>query len=575
MSSADHTMVVLPKEDSVLLLNSSSPPPSSQIITQISPDNLGYDSITKDSHSIYGNETGNNYKEDKSSISSSSSSFYAFFISSSGPPQIMCLSLLYAICIGSTIGVVPAIMTTQYAHLRHGLDINLRCSDSDDYQQACIDGNNDALTASTVSSFVSHMIAFFMGSLVGSLSDEIGRRRVLLLGQGLALLYPLFLVLLQVFPMISPTWFYTAMAISNLVSWTTISLSAISDVIPHKWRASCFGLLLCGFSVGFALSPIIAIPLSHFGVSLLSLALLTSGFLYSLFFLPETLPKETYEETRRVRRAANAQVMASIERDEDSIISGKNGIYSIALLYRYRRQRIIITRFLLRPLRELLILNRSTLFRILATLAFFSGMSSAADQSLTIYYVEQQLQFNDRDVAYLFMIIGLLGIIVQGVLLNKFIYWLGERNVISIAFFFGVLSNILYAFASGRSGIYIGATVGCVTGMAFPTISAIKANNVDEHEQGQIQGALYALSSLAAAIGPVTLRLIYRKTSGTAYPGAFYLVASAFFLVAAVCAMALPQDKTNSNQLEHSYRYDTNKGEGKGKKGDDTKTTVV
>lgn len=97
----------------------------------------------------------------------------------------------------------------------------------------------------------------------------------------------------------------------------------------------------------------------------------------------------------------------------------------------------------------------------------------------------------------------------------------------------------------------------------------------DEHEQGQIQGALYALSSLAAAIGPVTLRLIYRKTSGTAYPGAFYLVASAFFLVAAVCAMALPQDKTNSNQLEHSYRYDANKGEGKGKKGDDTKTTVV
>jgi len=258
-------------------------------------------------------------------------------------------------------------------------------------------------------------------------------------------------------------------------------------------------------------------------------------------------------------------VVASIEKDEESI----NSIYFTAFWFRYRRQRIILTRFLLRPLRKLLILNRSTLFRILSALAFFSGMSTAADQTLLLYYVEQRLQFNDRDVAYLFMIIGLLGIIVQGVLLNKFIYWVGERNVIVIAFFFGALNNSIYAFATGKSGIFMGATIGGVTGMAFPTISAIKANNVDEHEQGQIQGALYALSSLANALGPAILRQVYQKTSKTEHPGAFFLVASAFFLVATVCAMALPKDKVNSNQLEHSYRYDICNGDD-----DDTKPTV-
>jgi len=55
---------------------------------------------------------------------------------------------------------------------------------------------------------------------------------------------------------------------------------------------------------------------------------------------------------------------------------------------------------------------------------------------------------------------------------------LGERMVIVTAFFFGALNNSVYAFASDKRLIFIGATMGCMTGMAFPTISAIKANNV-------------------------------------------------------------------------------------------------
>jgi len=131
--------------------------------------------------------------------------------------------------------------------------------------------------------------------------------------------------------------------------------------------------------------------------------------------------------------------------------------------------------------------------------------------------------------------------------------------VIVIAFIFGALNNSVYAFALDKKGIFIGATLGSVAGIAFPTISAIKANNVDEHEQGQIQGALFALSSLASALGPTTLRLLYEKTSETAYPGAFFLLASAFFLVATLCAMALPKDKANSNQrgtCEHDSELD-------------------
>lgn len=74
----------------------------------------------------------------------------------------------------------------------------------------------------------------------------------------------------------------------------------------------------------------------------------------------------------------------------------------------------------------------------------------------------------------------------------------------------------------------------------------MKANNAEEFEQGRIQGALYALSSLAAAIGPVILRAAYEKTKTWIYPGSFFLVASAFFVIATLCGLALPKDKANS-----------------------------
>lgn len=50
--------------------------------------------------------------------------------------------------------------------------------------------------------------------------------------------------------------------------------------------------------------------------------------------------------------------------------------------------------------------------------------------------------------------------------------------MIVIAFIFGALNNSVYAFALDKRGIFIGATLGSVAGIAFPTISAIKANNV-------------------------------------------------------------------------------------------------
>jgi hypothetical protein len=78
----------------------------------------------------------------------------------------------------------------------------------------------------------------------------------------------------------------------------------------------------------------------------------------------------------------------------------------------------------------------------------------------------------------------------------------------------------------------------------------------EENEQGRIQGALYSLSSLASAVGPMLLRYIYHETKDNAMygKGTMFIFGSLLYVIATFCAYMLPEDKANSN-----YRKDESK----------------
>jgi len=205
----------------------------------------------------------------------------------------------------------------------------------------------------------------------------------------------------------SPTWYYAAGTLRGFINWISVALSALADVLPARFRAAGFGLLLASFSLGFALSPTLgALFNNHFQVSVVCCAILMVAWLSTVCFLPETLPPDAAAEATRARAAQ---------------------VYSPTL---WGRTKHVVTR----PFRELSILNRNNLFRLLSGLAFFSGMVGTADSTLLIYYVEDRLAFNDHDVAIMFMLSGILGILVQGVLIKPFNECFGERLVIMIAF---------------------------------------------------------------------------------------------------------------------------------------------
>ena len=140
-----------------------------------------------------------------------------------------------------------------------------------------------------------------------------------------------------------------------------------------------------------------------------------------------------------------------------------------------------------------------------------------------------------------FMVVGFCGIFVQGVILKVLNDFIGERRLLIFCFLVGAIHDTMYATARTKFVIFLSGALASLVIMAFPTISAIKSNNVDKTEQGRIQGALYSVQALASAAGPTIFRFVADACRHTYFgTGAMFLVATVMYLAATVCAYLLP-----------------------------------
>ena len=82
---------------------------------------------------------------------------------------------------------VPAVMTDRYARLNHGYTDARDCADYSIHTkpQACLDGSADAQNAVAIEQMISNTLTFFTSSLIGSISDEYGRKGELFLLQSI------------------------------------------------------------------------------------------------------------------------------------------------------------------------------------------------------------------------------------------------------------------------------------------------------------------------------------------------------------------------------------------------------
>lgn len=440
-------------------------------------------------------------------------SFVDEFWREKGGWQIVVLGFLTALGIGAVVGVIPQVMTQRFADELDDTQQHIICASLMGHDTAkpkeCILGGETAQTAASYNSMARNIISLLCNSVAGSYSDVHGRRGVQLLCLFLIALSPAALILIQMNRSVHPIWYYFWDSITATISFFSIAFSMLSDIMPTRHRAASFGLYTGAFFGGISIGPFFAVFMDHFQVSVFSFLVRAAAFLFAWVALPETLPPEV--------AAQNKEKVESLEEQ------GTHGAVKI----------------MMRPFKEMLILSRSKTLILVAVGAFLSKLVFSADVSLFFYYVESNLGVQDKDVAGMLFVTGVVGLLVQAILLKYLISLLGERDLLITSFYSGVLHNLVYGLARNKAVLYIGLCLSQLTGTNGPLLSSFVSRNVDSTEQGRAQGALTALCSLAEAIGPVLINYVYRNLHVFGQ-GTMFVVAAMLYALGTVAISLVP-----------------------------------
>lgn len=327
------------------------------------------------------------------------------------------------------------------------------------------------------------LMQFVFSPIIGSLSDRFGRRPVILISIfGLAVDW----VLMALAPNL--WWLAVGRIIGGITSSSFTAVYAyLADIIPPEGRAKAYGLVGAAFSAGFIAGPALGGVLGEWGPRTpfwVAAALSALAFLYGLFVLPESLPKE--------RRMAFAWSRAN-------------------------------------PLGAFRLLRRHAELTGLAWVYFMLYFAHHVFSAVFVLYAAHRYGFGPLETGLLLAFAGLLEMLVQIFLVGRVSARLGDRRTMVVGLVLGAF-GILGMGLAPTGWLFIAALVpNALWSLALPTIQSLMTRLVSEREQGQLQGANNSVASVAGVISPLFFGAVY-GVSVVAMPGLVFVIAAVVLL---------------------------------------------
>jgi len=353
--------------------------------------------------------------------------------------------------------------------------------------------------------FAFSITQFVCAPILGNLSDQYGRRSVLLIslfGFGIDYLF------LSFAPTIA--WLFVGRVIAGVTgaSFTT-GAAYIADISTAENRAKNFGMIGAAFGLGFIIGPVIGGVLGQFGsrVPFIAAAILCLlNWLWGFFVLPESLPKEKRRKFEW-RRANPVGSMLHLRKYPG--ISELIG--SLVLVY----------------------------------------IASHAVQSNWAFYVTEKFNWSEKMIGLSLGVVGLLVGLVQGGLIRVINPLLGNERSVYVGLALYSIGMLLFGLASQSWMMFAFLVPYCLGGIAGPALQAIISGHVPPNEQGELQGALTSLMSATSIIGPpIMTNLFAYFTSPKApvrFPGAPFILGALLMLASAIMAYhALKTEKVHA-----------------------------
>lgn len=359
--------------------------------------------------------------------------------------------------------------------------------------------NADISVAATYGGWLGFLYAFMQflfAPVLGNLSDQYGRRPVILFSLlGFAMNF-----FLQAW---APTifWLFVGRIFSGITGASITTATAyIADISDDTNRSKNFGMIGAAFGLGFIIGPVLGGLLGQYGPRIPFIAagiLCLLNFLYGLFVLPESL---TVKNRRKfdIRRA--------------------NPVGSLMNVKKYP----------------------TVLYLMVAW--FMVYLAGHAVQTNWPYFTMYKFNWDEKMVGISLGVTGIFTAIVQGYLIRKIHPKLGlERSILYGIVIYGV-GMLLFSFAASEWFVFFILALYAFGGIAGPAIQSVTSSMVPANEQGDLQGAMTAVVSLTSIIGPPLMtNSFYYFTHDDApflFPGApFFLgfllmAASAYFVYA-------------------------------------------
>jgi DHA1 family tetracycline resistance protein-like MFS transporter len=332
--------------------------------------------------------------------------------------------------------------------------------------------------------FVYSVMQFFFAPVLGNLSDRFGRRPVLLVS----------LVIFAIDYLVmgwAPTviWLFVGRIIAGMAAGTYgIANAYIADVFPPEERAQNFGLIGATFGCGFIFGPVIGGFLGELGprVPFYATAGLTlANALYGLLVLPESLKRENRRRFE-LRRA--------------------NPVGAINQLWRH-----------------------PGLLGFVAVL-FLYLLGHHALPATWSYYMIAKFGWTSSEIGFSLGAVGFTMLIAQGFLIRVAIRRLGPERTAYVGMTSAALAFIGYALAPYGWTVYCVMLVGAVQGFVSPAVQGIMSSRIPANAQGELQGAVGSVTSLAAIVGPPFMTQLFAYFSSdvtaTYFPGAAFAAAA-------------------------------------------------
>jgi len=327
------------------------------------------------------------------------------------------------------------------------------------------------------------VMQFLFGPVIGSLSDAIGRRPVMLISlAALAIDYLVMAVAGSLGLMLAARIFGGLLAATHATA-----AAAVADLSRPEEKAANFGLIGAAFGAGFVLGPLLGGVLAEFGTRAPFLAasgLCLIAATFGALVMPETV-------TPGRRRAFNWR-----EANPFGAFRQMRKIPGVAIL--------------------LLVL-------------FLFALASHVYPSVWSFYTKARFDWDPAMIGISLATYGICMALVQGWLIRPALRWAGERRTVVYGLLFEIAGLAIFALLSNGTLALILIPVAAMGALAQPALQGIMSRAVADTHQGALQGVIASVHALAMILSPLLMTATFAAFThpeATLYqPGAPFVLA--------------------------------------------------